>query len=141
MYCTNCGKQIEDNSVCDCQKQTPPPPPPPQPPPGYASQTGQPTHVYVNQPYIKGSNGMAVAGFVLALIAVFFSWIPVLGWIIWLLGLIFSIIGIATAKRKQSGLGLAITGLVLSLLGLIILIALLVFAAGIIATIPFWTLF
>ena len=36
------------------------------------------------------SNGIGTAGFVLALIAVFLGWVPVLGWIIWLLGLVLS---------------------------------------------------
>ncbi len=62
-------------------------------------------------------NSMGVAGFVLALVALLTSWIPVLGWIIWLLGLIFSIIGV-TRKPK----GLAIAGLIISLIGVIILI-------------------
>ncbi|WP_218973127.1 hypothetical protein [Labilibaculum manganireducens] len=38
----------------------------------------------------KKSNGMATAGFVLALITVLFGWIPFVGWVTWLLGLIFS---------------------------------------------------
>lgn len=68
------------------------------------------------------SNGVGVAGFVLALIAVFFGWVPVLGWILWLLGLILSACGIFKVPR-----GLAIAGLVISLIGLILL--LLVFGA------------
>ena len=62
-------------------------------------------------------NGLGIAGFVLALIAVFTSWIPVLGWIIWLLGLIFSAVG--SFKKPR---GLAVAGLIISLAGLILLI-------------------
>lgn len=62
-------------------------------------------------------NSMGVAGFVLALVGLFTSVIPVFGWIIWLLGLIFSIIGV-TRKPK----GLAIAGLIISLIGVILLI-------------------
>lgn len=63
------------------------------------------------------SNGLGVAGFVLALIAVFLGWVPVLGWILWILGLILSFCGVFKAPR-----GLAIAGLVISLLGLILLL-------------------
>ena len=56
------------------------------------------------------------AGFVLALIGIFLGWIPVLGWLVWFLGVIFSIIGIF---RKPKGL--AIAGTVLSFIDLIIL--------------------
>ena len=140
MYCANCGKQIEENSICDCQSNTSSSQnnqPPPQPPPTYQNQPPQPAPVYYNQP-VKNSNGSAVAGFVLALIGVFISWIPVIGWIIWLLGLIFSCVGLGTAKRKQSGLGLSIAGLVLSLLGLIIVIIAIITAAAFLVNLPFW---
>lgn len=72
--------------------------------------------IIVNQQENK-SNGTGVAGFVLALIALFLGWIPVLGWILWLLGLILSFVGIFKKPK-----GLAIAGLVISLLGLILLI-------------------
>ena len=63
-------------------------------------------------------NGIGVAGFVLALIAVFFGWIPVLGWVVWLLGTIFSFAGVFKEPK-----GLAIAGLVISLIGVILLIS------------------
>lgn len=43
----------------------------------------QPT-IIVNQ--ITKTNGMAVAGFVLALLGLLLCWVPVLGWILWGLG-------------------------------------------------------
>ena len=45
----------------------------------YSGQT-----IVVNQQE-KKSNGVGTAGFVLALIAVFLGWVPVLGWILWVL--------------------------------------------------------
>lgn len=76
-------------------------------------------------------NGMATAGFVLALITIFLGWIPVLGWIIWLLGLIFSSVGLAKAKKVEGkGKGLAIAGLVISLIGIAFLILLAVGLLG-----------
>lgn len=65
----------------------------------------------------KKSNGIGTAGFVLALIGLFFGWIPVLGWILWLLGLIFSSVGVFKSPK-----GLSIAGLVISLIGIILLI-------------------
>ncbi|MDD3723164.1 MAG: hypothetical protein PHW92_11910 [Lutibacter sp.] len=79
------------------------------------SQSGQ--TIIINQTE-KRSNGIGTAGFVLALIALFLGWIPVLGWIIWLLGLIFSFVGVFKTPK-----GLAIAGLVISLIGIILLIA------------------
>ena len=71
--------------------------------------------VIINQ---TESNGIGTAGFVLALIAIFLGWVPVLGWIIWLLGLIFSAVGLTRQPK-----GLAIAGLVISLVGIVMLIA------------------
>jgi hypothetical protein len=77
--------------------------------------------VIINQQQ-SSSNGVGTAGFVLALIAVFLGWVPVLGWILWILGLILSLVGIFKKPK-----GLAITGLVISFIDLLLLI--LVFGA------------
>ena len=68
----------------------------------------------------KKSNGIGIAGFVLALLGVLLFWIPVLNWILWLLGLIFSFIGVFKQPK-----GLAIAGLVLSFISIIIIITVL----------------
>ena len=65
----------------------------------------------------KKSNVIGTAGFVLALIAVFLCWVPVMGWIIWLLGLILSFVGVLKETK-----GLAIAGFVISLIGIILLL-------------------
>ena len=83
---------------------------------------GKIENVIVNQVAQPRSNGMGVAGFVLALLGLIFCWVPVLNWILWLLGLIFSIVGMC---KKGAPRGLAITGLVLSCIGLIVIIILL----------------
>ncbi len=71
--------------------------------------------VIINQ--AENSNGIGTAGFVLALIALFLGWVPFLGWIVWLLGLIFSAVGLSRQPK-----GLAIAGLVISLIGIVLLI-------------------
>jgi len=81
------------------------------------SQNPQEQTIIVNQVQRK-SNGIGTAGFVLALIAIFLGWIPGLGWILWLLGLIFSAVGVFKTPK-----GLSIAGLVISLIGIILLIS------------------
>lgn len=78
--------------------------------------------IIVNHQESPKSNGMGIAGFVLALLAIFMGWIPVIGWIIWLLGLIFSFVGVFRTPK-----GFAIAGLAISLIGLFLLLV--VFAA------------
>lgn len=73
----------------------------------------------------RKSNGMGTAGFVLALIGFFFSWIPILGWVIWFLGVLFSAIGVFRTPR-----GMAIAGFCISFIGLIFLIT----VAGMLST-------
>ncbi|MGN0222802.1 MAG: hypothetical protein ACI4AM_02120 [Muribaculaceae bacterium] len=84
------------------------------------SQPQQAQHVVVNNQFKeKKSNGLGTAGFVLALLAFIFCWIPVLDWILWFLGALFSFIGVFKQPR-----GLAIAGLIISFIGIIVIIAL-----------------
>ena len=67
---------------------------------------------------------MAVAGMVCGILAFFFSFIPCVGWFISLilsvLGIIFSGVGLAQAQKSGGhGKGMAITGLVMSILPLL----------------------
>ncbi|MCZ4695019.1 hypothetical protein [Ancylomarina euxinus] len=77
------------------------------------------------------SNGIGTAGFVLALLTLFLGWIPFIGWVMWLLGLIFSAMGISKAKKINKGMGLSVAGLVISLIGVIMIFL----VAGTLATI------
>ena len=63
------------------------------------------------------SNGIGTAGFVLSLIGLFFGWIPILGWVIWFLGGALSFAGLFKNPK-----GLAIGGLVISLISVIVLV-------------------
>ena len=80
--------------------------------------------IIINQ-QSQQANGVGTAGFVLALIAIFLGWVPVLGWILWVLGLILSFVGVFKKPR-----GLAIAGLVISLICLILLVAVFVAILG-----------
>lgn len=77
----------------------------------------------------KRGNGPATAGLVFGILTLVFCWIPALFYGFALLGLIFSIVGVA--KRNAPGKGKAIAGLILSVLGLI---------AGIIIQETFWAM-
>jgi len=68
------------------------------------------------------SNGLGIAGFIISLIALFFGWVPIFGWILWVLGLVFSFIGMFKNPK-----GMAIAGLVISIVSVILM--LLVFGA------------
>ncbi|GAB1509290.1 DUF4190 domain-containing protein [Actinophytocola sp. KF-1] len=76
------------------------------------------------QPVGKPSNGLGTAGFVVGLIGLVFSFIPLIGVVAWplvILGIIFSAIGISkAAKGRATNKGLAIAGLVVSIVGLVI---------------------
>ena len=89
--------------------------------PGYCQgYCGQPW-----QPYAPGqqrpSNGIGTAGFVLAIVSVFIGWVPLLGWLIWILGAVFSFIGLFRQPR-----GLAIAGVIISLVLIPMVVTLLV---------------
>ena len=91
----------------------------------YAQPVAQPVYV---QPVVampaqpRKSSGMAIAGLVMGILTLIFCWVPFLSWILGLLGLIFSIIGIA--KKNGGAKGAAIAGLILTILGAIVGIAL-----------------
>ena len=63
-------------------------------------------------------NGLGVAGFVIALIGLLFSWIPIVNvfsvWLCWL-GLILSLVAVFLKNKKK---GLAIAGIVLGAVGI-----------------------
>ena len=71
-------------------------------------------------------NGLAIAGLVLAICAVALSWLPVVNFVCWILGLIFSIVGLRNANRGAPYRGMAIAGLVISLAGIVLIIILVV---------------
>jgi len=101
------------------------------PPPQYAYP---PTQVYIQQQPSSPGNGHASAGFAFAMISLFLGWIPFLGQIFWLLGLIFSIVGLAVSgRRKGAGRGKATAGLIISIIDIIIIVVvlILIFSAGI----------
>lgn len=68
--------------------------------------------IFVREQRYK-SNGLGTAGFITSLLGLLLSWVPVFGWILWLVGALLSLIGVFKSPK-----GLAITGLILSLVTL-----------------------
>lgn len=71
-------------------------------------------------------NGLGTAGFVLGLIGLIFSFVPIIGVVAWplvILGLIFSLIGFLRGRSgRATNKGLALAGMILSAIGLVICI-------------------
>jgi hypothetical protein len=81
----------------------------------------------MSQPaYQAQKNGMGTAGFVCGLIGLVFSFIPVIGIIAWplvIIGIVLSAIGMNYANQGQAtNRGLAVAGLVVSVIGLVMCI-------------------
>ena len=76
---------------------------------------------------------MAVAGFVLSIIALVLAWVPLMGWVVWptaILGMIFGPIGISKSKTLGSGKGLGIAALLISIIAIINKVISLIIAAA-----------
>ncbi|WP_302760196.1 hypothetical protein [Christensenella hongkongensis] len=129
----NNQQQQQQPPVQEQQYAQQPPPPQGQQYAGQQPMQGQPymqqqppieqhIHYHTAPPAATRSTGCAAAGFVSALIGLILCWVPFFGAILLLLGLIFSIVGIALSKSRGEGRGLAIAGLVLSLIPLLLVI-------------------
>lgn len=106
----------------------------PQQPYGYGPQPApQPWQPYGQQQ--RRSNSMGTVGFIFALVSIFCGWIPIAGWIVWLVGAVFSFIGLFSRPR-----GLAIAGVIISLV-LIPLIVTVLIALNSVSDILFYDTF
>ena len=98
-----------------------------------------PTPQFVQAPLVaKGSNGLAVAGFVLALLGALTSFIPlvnIFGDFLAVLGLIFGIIGLAKSRSKGAGKGLSIAAIILAVVAFVISIMVNAAAAAVVSSI------
>jgi hypothetical protein len=90
------------------------------PPPGYGSGYQQP----------RQTNGECVAGMVLGIISLVFSFIPFVG-LIGVIGLILSIVGMRKARSLgRNGYGMGVAGLVCSIIALVPTVVILIFFFG-----------
>ena len=104
VFCSNCGASINDSSEQSSAQQS--------------TQSVQTVPVImVTQPTTK-ANAAAITGFVFGIVAFCLCLIPYVGLVLGLVGLVLSIVGINKKKECGRGGGLAITGLLLSIIGL-----------------------
>ncbi len=71
-------------------------------------------------------NGAATAGMVCGILGLLLFWLPILGWLLAILGIVFGGVGIARARRGAPNEGLGMTGVVCGVLSLVIYVALVV---------------
>ena len=102
MYCNKCGSYIPSKrTVCsNCGAPVPDP--------------NAPAPVVEPEPE-KRPNGIAVAGLVMGILTIVLCWFPGIPFLTGLLGLIFSIAGLA--KKNARSKGAAVAGVILSILG------------------------
>lgn len=118
MFCGKCGANIPDENTFCSQCGSPIPNVSDLSSVQPDTQTFQPVPVIMMaQPGpVKRTNGAAIAGFVLGIVSVCLCWVPYVGLLLGIVGLIFSIVGISKKNACGSGGGFAITGLILSII-------------------------
>ena len=122
IFCSHCGKQVSDKATtcphCNAVLQAGQPQVQPQTAQQPFQQNTNATQqsVYVNVPG-KQSNGIGTTGVVFAILGIFLGWIPILGWIIWFFGALFSFIGLFKSPR-----GCAIAGFIISFIWVIVVV-------------------
>ena len=67
----------------------------------------------------KAKNGIGLTGFILSILCLVISWAPGLNIVMWILGLVFSAVGVFKKPK-----GFAIAGLVISMISLLVIILL-----------------
>jgi hypothetical protein len=119
--CPQCGAAVDQGSAT-CKYCGEALPQQQAAPPQYVQQPQEP---YDQQTVIikQHSNPMGIAGLVLGILAAVGGWIPGINYITWLLGIIgiiLSAIGMSKAKKANQSAGICVAGLVLSIIGLVI---------------------
>ena len=76
----------------------------------------QPTPAQPGIPQKKKSNGLAIAGFVVALCSVLFLAVPLMGVFVSLVALGLSVAGMLVARQKNGADGMAVAGMVISII-------------------------
>jgi hypothetical protein len=83
---------------------------------------------------VQKTNGMAVTGMVIGILSLVLFWASLLGMLLAVLGIIFSSIGISQCgKTGQAGKGMAIAGLVCSLIAAAFWVAVVIIVASVFA--------
>ena len=75
-----------------------------------------PYNPYMPPPPSNFTNTMGILGFIFSLLSLFIGFIPIFGWIIWVLGLVFSCIGLSRRPRALAVAGVIISVAVVAML-------------------------
>ncbi|MDG1742895.1 MAG: hypothetical protein P8H43_09985 [Crocinitomicaceae bacterium] len=72
----------------------------------------------------KSSNGIGLAGFIVSLVGLFTAWVPIVGWIIVIVGAILSAVGLTKEPKTFAIVGIILSGLsVLWILAVLLIFA------------------
>lgn len=98
---------------------------------GYGYPAPPPAYGY-GYPAPQRGHGKAIAGLVLGIVAVALCWLPIIGIPLWVLALIFSILGRSDARKGAGGRGLATAGLILAIVAAVanIVLTIVIFTIG-----------
>ena len=131
MFCKNCGEQITDGALfctnCGASVAEPPVQPAQQPvAPAYQQPVYQ-QPVYqqpgYQQPVSNSGRGMGVAALVMGIVSCCLFWIPYVNTVCLLMciaGIILSAISMKKARAAGVSSGIAVAGLVVSIVGLVL---------------------
>lgn len=86
---------------------------------------------YPTQVAAPVQNGMGVTGFITGLLGFLFCWVPGLGLILGVLGVVFGGLGIQAFRKRGQNNGLAIAGLVLGALAILVFVVIMIAAASV----------
>ena len=90
---------------------------------------------YAPVPPQRPGNGIGVAGFVCGLVGLVLCWVPWLGALLGLVGIVLSGIGISQGKKNGASIGLAVAGLVCGILAVLAFVLLLAFVFSVASSI------
>ncbi len=87
-------------------------------------------------PVHKKTNGMSLAGMILGIVSICLFWLSIFDIPVAITGLVLSLIGRAQIKKKPhelTGNGLALTGIITSILAIVLIIIVLIIAVNLVA--------
>ena len=116
MFCKNCGEQITDGALfcTNCGASVAEPP---------VQPAQQPVAPAYQQPVSNSGRGMGVAALVMGIVSCCLFWIPYVNTVCLLMciaGIILSAISMKKARAAGVSSGIAVAGLVVSIVGLVL---------------------
>lgn len=133
-FCPRCGASLEkerEGEALPAGPANPPSPPvssgsssyspayhPATPPPWQAPAPGSLPYPYS----VPRTDGMCVAALILGLVSLVLVWVPILAWILGLLGIVFGALGMNAVRSNpqlKTGFGMGLAGLIMGGLGLL----------------------